>query len=90
MMLEKILRQDLLPHLGEDIPKKICYLGHMINKLLNVWLERTDPDDRDALQNKRVETPGILIGQLFRQNWKKMLNEILAKNTGQKLEVAFR
>jgi len=76
MMLEKILRQDFLPHLGEDIPKKICYLGHMINKLLNVWLERNEPDDRDALQNKRIETPGILIGQLFRQNWKKMLNEI--------------
>ena len=76
MMLEKILRQDFLPHLGEDIPKKICYLGHMLNKLLSVWLERNDPDDRDALQNKRIETPGILIGQLFRQNWKKMLNEI--------------
>jgi len=76
MMLEKILRQDFLPHLGEDIPKKILYLGYMVNKLLNVWLSRIDPDDRDALQNKRVETPGISIGQLFRQNWKKMLNEI--------------
>ena len=76
MMLEKILRQDLLPHLGEDIPKKIAYLGYMVNKLLNVWLERTDSDDRDALTNKRVETPGILIGQLFRQNWNKMLKEV--------------
>jgi len=76
MMLEKILRQDFLPHLGEDLPKKICYLGYMVNKLLNVWLSRVEPDDRDALQNKRIETPGILIGQLFRQNWKKMLNEI--------------
>ena len=76
MMLEKILRQDLLPHLGEDIPKKIAYLGYMVNKLLNVWLERSEPDDRDSLTNKRVETPGILIGQLFRQNWNKMLKEI--------------
>ena len=76
MMLEKILRQDFFPHLGEDIPKKINYLGYIVHKLLNVWLHRTDPDDRDALQNKRIETPGILIGQLFRQNWKKMLNEI--------------
>jgi DNA-directed RNA polymerase beta subunit/intein/homing endonuclease len=76
MQLEKILRQDFLPHLGEDIPKKISYLGYMVNKLLNVWLRRNDPDDRDALQNKRIEIPGILIGQLFRQNWKKMLNEI--------------
>ena len=39
-------------------------------------LGRIESDDRDALQNKRIETPGVLIGQLFRQNWKKMLNEI--------------
>jgi len=76
MMLEKIFRQDFLPHLGEDIPKKIAYLGYIVNKLLSVWLKRIDQDDRDALQNKRIETPGILIGQLFRQNWSKMLKEI--------------
>jgi DNA-directed RNA polymerase II subunit RPB2 len=74
--LDKILKLDLLPHLGEDIPKKIAYLGLMTNTLLKVMLNRRDPDDRDALQNKRIETPGVLIGQLFRQNWKKMLNEI--------------
>jgi DNA-directed RNA polymerase beta subunit len=76
MYLEKILRQDLLPHLGEDIPKKIVFLGFMTNRLLSVMLGRQDPDDRDALQNKRLEPPGILLGQLFRQTWKKMLNEI--------------
>ena len=76
MKLEKTLRQDFLPHLGEDIPKKIAYLGYMVNKLLSVWLKRIEQDDRDALQNKRIETPGILIGQLFRQNWSKMLKEI--------------
>ena len=39
-------------------------------------LHRVEPDDRDSLQNKRIEPPGILLGQLFRQNWKKLLNEI--------------
>lgn len=76
MFLEKILRKDLLPHLGEDIPKKIRYLGLMINKLLVVMVGRKSIDDRDAFDNKRIETPGVLIGQLFRQNWKKLLNEI--------------
>jgi len=76
MYLDKILRQDLLPHLGEDITKKIVFLGLMANRLCNVMLGRQDVDDRDALHNKRVEPPGILLGQLFRQNWKKMLNEI--------------
>ena len=76
MFLEKILRKDLLPHLGEDIPKKIRFLGLMVNKLLNVMLKRKNEDDRDAFNNKRLETPGILIGQLFRQTWKRMLSEI--------------
>ena len=76
MLLQKILRQDLLPHLGEDINKKIVFLGLMTHKLLNVILGRLEADDRDSLQNKRIETPGILLGQLFRQNWKKMLSEI--------------
>jgi DNA-directed RNA polymerase II subunit RPB2 len=76
MYLEKILRQDLLPHLGEDITKKIVFLGFIANRLINVMLGRQDVDDRDALQNKRIDAPGILLGQLFRQNWRKMLNEI--------------
>ena len=36
MWLDKILRKDLLPHLGEDIPKKIVFLGFMTNKLLKI------------------------------------------------------
>jgi len=76
MMLEKILKQDLLQHLGEDIPKKRVFICMMINKLLLVIMGKIDPDDRDALHNKRIETPGILLGQLFRQNWKKLLSEI--------------
>ena len=76
MLLNQILRQDLLPHLEEDIPKKIMFLGLMANKLINVMLGNIEVDDRDALHNKRVETPGVLLSQLFRQNWKKMLNEI--------------
>jgi len=76
ILLEKILRQDLLQHLGEDIPKKRVFIGMMVNKILMVTLNKLEPDDRDAIHNKRIETPGILLGQLFRQNWKKMLSEI--------------
>ena len=76
ILLEKILRQDLLQHLGEDIPKKRAFIGMMVNKLLLVMLNKIEPDDRDALHNKRIETPGVLLGQLFRQNWRKMLSEI--------------
>ena len=76
MYLNKVLYKDLLPHLGEDVPKKIRFLGLMVNKLLLVLLKRKLLDDRDGFDNKRIETPGILLGQLFKQNWKKMLSEI--------------
>ncbi len=76
IFLKYIFKEQLLPHEGEDIGIKIRFLGRMINKMFKVMLNRIEPDDRDALQNKRIETPGVLIGQLFRQNWKKMLNEI--------------
>ena len=39
-------------------------------------LGRKKADDRDNYDNKRVESPGILLGQLFRQNWRKSLNDI--------------
>lgn len=75
-ILNKIFKNDLLPHLDDDIPKKIVYLGMIVNKLFRVILKRDEPDDRDALYNKRIETPGILLSQLFRQNWKKLLNDV--------------
>nr|QFG74658.1 MAG: RNA polymerase Rpb2, domain 6 [Megaviridae environmental sample] len=76
LLLEKILKVDILPHLGSDILKKIRFIGYMVHKLLRVILNRDSEDDRDALNNKRIETPGVLLSQLFKQNWKKMLNEI--------------
>ena len=76
LYLNKILHQDLLPHLEDDVPKKIRFLGLMVHKLLLVMLGRSEVDNRDNFNNKRLETPGVLLGQLFRQNWKKMLNEI--------------
>ncbi len=76
MTLENIFRQDLLQHLGEDIPKKRAFLGLMTNKSLSTMLNRIEIGDRDALHNKRIETPGISLVQLFKQNWKKFLSEI--------------
>nr|YP_003970177.1 putative DNA-directed RNA polymerase subunit Rpb2 [Cafeteria roenbergensis virus BV-PW1] len=76
LLLEKIITKDLLPHLGADIPGKASFICLMVKKILLVMLGRKQEDDRDAFENKRVETPGVLLGQLFRQNFNKMLKEI--------------
>lgn len=78
--LEALLRNAFLPHINSDrfdnvLKVKGIFLGYMINKLLNCFLGRTKPDDRDSFVNKRVDMPGDLIFDLFKQYYKKMLNE---------------
>jgi intein/homing endonuclease len=78
--LEALLRNAFLPHLNSDhydnpLKVKAYFLGYMINKLLNCYLGRTEPDDRDSFVNKRIDMPGDLIFDLFKQYYKKMLND---------------
>jgi DNA-directed RNA polymerase beta subunit len=78
--LEALLRNAFLPHMNSDrftnvLKSKAIFLGYMINKLLKCYLGRTKPDDRDSFVNKRIEMPGDLIFDLFKQYYKKMLNE---------------
>jgi DNA-directed RNA polymerase beta subunit/intein/homing endonuclease len=50
-------------------------MGYMINRLLKCYLGRIPKDDRDSYINKRIDLPGSLIDELFRQFYRKMLNE---------------
>jgi DNA-directed RNA polymerase II subunit RPB2 len=72
----KILENELLPHVTGGIFNKACYLGYMINKLLSCYLGRIEEDDRDSYVNKRLFLPGVLLGQLFKQHYQKMINNI--------------
>ena len=78
--LEALLRNAFLPHINSDhydnvLKVKAYFLGYMINKLLNCYLGRTEIDDRDSFVNKRIDMPGDLIFELFKQYHKKMLND---------------
>ena len=74
--LMKVLTKDLFPNIGDDLPSKIQFLGLLVNKLLNVYIGRIDPDDRDLYDNKRVETTGVLLMQLAKQGFKKFMNDL--------------
>ena len=67
-----ILDKDLLPHVTNTPKHKAFYIGFMIRKLLRVYLKKIPYDDRDSYINKRIDSPGILIGSLFRQYLTKM------------------
>lgn len=71
--LEHMLTYELLPHIEANRRKKAIYLGYMINKLLHVKLGRIKKDDRDSFVNKRVDMPGNLMFELFRQFYNKMI-----------------
>lgn len=73
--LEQLLNSSFLPHIEGSLRKKAYFLGHMINRLLQCYLGRIKTDDRDSFVNKRIDLPGSLLFELFKQTYKKMLNE---------------
>ena len=75
----QVVHSDLFPHIGvtASIKEKAYFLGHIINKLISTHIGNRKDDDRDNMMNKRVESPGILCQELFRQLFKKYTETIL-------------
>jgi DNA-directed RNA polymerase II subunit RPB2 len=73
--LKNLLMFNFLPHIEGTLFKKACHLCLMVRKLLFVSLGRLKTDDRDSYVNKRIELPGDLLFELFRQHYKKMIGE---------------
>lgn len=73
--VEAVLETDLLPHItGRN--KKALYLGYMINKAISIYLGYENYDNRDSYINKRIDTPGMLMANLFRQCYGKITKEL--------------
>ena len=71
-----VICNELFPHIGPSPIKKAFFLGYMVNKLLKCHLGLTKYDDRDSFLNKRVETSGELMAQLFRAYFGKFVKEL--------------
>jgi DNA-directed RNA polymerase beta subunit len=73
------LTNNLLPHVDESsvsrMMNKAYYICYMINKLVRGHLGRIPLDDRDSYVNKRVDLPGDLMYELYKQQHKKMLGD---------------
>ena len=74
-ILITILKNDFLPHVGEKFEDKAIYLGFMMKKLLQCHLGIKPFDDRDSYLNKRVDTPGVMLANLFRQYYGKLIKD---------------
>ena len=67
---------ELFPHIGDSPIKKGYFLGYMVNKLLKTNLGLMEYDDRDSFLNKRVETSGELMAQLFRTYFGQFVKDL--------------
>lgn len=75
-LLRNNITNDFLPHVGKNYRRKALYLGFMIRKMIRIYLGYDTYDNRDSYMNKRIDTPGILMSNLFRQCYGKMTKEM--------------
>ncbi len=77
----QILENEILPHMGvisHNLERGV-FLASIVRKLLETFVEKRPPDDRDNIANKRVETPGMLVGTLFRALFKRLVRSCAAQ-----------
>ena len=70
-----MLSNDLFPHCHTTI-QKIYFMGYMANKLLKTSFGLRKTDDRDSYMNKRIDTCGILLNNLFRNYFNKVVKDM--------------
>ena len=70
-----VLAKDLFPHCYTP-EEKMRFLGHMAQELLRASQGRRPPDDRDAYSNKRIDLTGMLLNNLFRNYFNKLIKDM--------------
>ena len=71
----EILTNDLFPHCRNQ-EQKIYFLGYMANKLLLASFELIKQDDRDSYLNKRIDLTGVLLNNLYRNYFNKLVKDM--------------
>ncbi|MDP6586563.1 MAG: hypothetical protein QF535_18050, partial [Anaerolineales bacterium] len=76
----EILMNYFIPHVGElNLRDKALFIGHMTFSMVKVALGEETPTDRDNFKYKRVEVPGTLLYDLFREYYNLQLKNIYQK-----------
>ncbi len=78
-----IIDRFILSHIGTGIEhriRKLRFMGHLINKLLRVFLEVLDSTDRDSYRNKRVYAAGTSIAKAFKTDFNFTIAQEIKKH----------
>lgn len=72
---QEVLANDMFPHCKSEEQKRY-FLGYMANRLLQTSFEWVKKDDRDSYMNKRIDTTGALLNNLFRNYFNKLVKDL--------------
>ena len=73
--MNNVYANEVLPHC-RDVTHKTHYIGHMAHKLITTRIGKVPFDDRDSYINKRVDTTGVLLNNLFRNYYNKLTKDM--------------
>jgi len=71
-----VLLTDFLPNMS-DFKSKAIFFGYLINQMIKAHLGIIPVNSRDNYMNKRVDTSGILLGNVFRDFYNNFRNHAL-------------
>ena len=74
-----ILNNNLFPNYGSDNLSKAKYLAFSVRKILLTYLNLYNETDRDSYINKRIDLPGSLLLELYRELWGKFKRDTSLK-----------
>jgi DNA-directed RNA polymerase II subunit RPB2 len=70
-----VLENDLFPHCKTS-EQRIYFLGYMANRLISCKFGWEKTDNRDSYENKRLDLTGILMNNLFRNYFNKLVKDM--------------
>jgi DNA-directed RNA polymerase II subunit RPB2 len=70
-----ILENEMFPHV-KKMGDRIYFLGYMTMRLLRCSIGWDQQTDRDSYLNKRIDLPGVLINNLFRNYFNKLVKDM--------------
>ena len=79
-----LLNNNLFPNYNDNI-SKCKYLGYIVRKMLLTHIGLYNNTDRDSYINKRVDLPGSLLLELYRELW-----GTFKRNTSLKIDAEYK
>lgn len=67
-----VIDNYIFPHIGNTTDVRVTkmrFIGHLINKLLRVYMEVSEATDRDSYRNKRILAAGTTIAKSFKTHF---------------------